>query len=71
MKLCLGFTSYLVLNDQSLGLDGKAIKTSRRSVSPDRTGLKRDTQSSMSNLTPPKDSGHMISYKLSSYQIPL
>ena len=44
---------------------------SRRSVSPDGTWLKRGIQSIMSNLTLPKDSGHMISYKLSSHRKPL
>ena len=38
-----------------------------RSVSPEGTWLKRDVQNIMSNVTPPKDSGHMISYNLSSH----
>ena len=50
--------------------ENKLEIVSRCSVSPDGTWLKRDIQSIMSNLTPPKDSGHMISYKLSSTQQP-
>ena len=48
----------------------KLENSARRSVSLDGTWLKRDMQSIMSNLTPPKNSKYMISYKLSSHQQP-